>query len=149
MVYRFLTWVFTLILFFSTFAFANAVTCEPPFNGVWNVTGNCTYPTTGIKVYGDINVGNATITVPTGAVLWINLGTNKVTFSSGKILFQWSWKMDNSVSSRNFITISYSASSSRTNCPSGYRIVNTAWNNYQWSTVTSVAASGTIRCWKI
>lgn len=147
---RVCTYIFLFFIsYFGWIWFANAVTCKPPFNGNWTVPANCTYPSGGIKVYGDINVGSRTITVPTGIVLWINLGSNKVTFSSGKILFQWNSRMDNSVSRRNFITVSYSSNSGRQNCPSGWRIVNTSWNAFQWSNVSNVASSWTFRCGKL
>jgi len=130
----------------STMSYANAVTCQPPFNGTYNVTTSCTYPAWGIRVYGNINVWAHTITVPSGRVLGINLASNKVTFTSGKILFQGTAKMDNSVSARNLVTVSYTASTHIRNCPTGYSVLNTAGTAFQWWWVTNVGSSGTIRC---
>lgn len=127
----------------------NAVTCQPPFNGNRTVEGDCTYPTTWLKVYGDVIVGSRTVTVPNGATLGIDLSTNKATFTTGKILFSGTGKMDNTVSNRNFVTVSYSSATGNVNCPSGYAILNTWGTWYQWSSITDVASSGTIRCWKL
>gem|GEM_PF-4741823 len=69
-------------IYFCIISYATAATCQPPFNGNWVVPANCTYPTGGIKVYGNITVGTRIITVPTGAVLGIDLSSKKVTFST-------------------------------------------------------------------
>lgn len=78
-----------------------------------------------MKVYGDVIVGSRTVTVPNGATLGIDLSTNKATFTTGKILFSGTGKMDNTVSNRNFVTVSYSSATGNVNCPSGYAILNT------------------------
>jgi len=136
----------TMILFLSNISYVNAVTCEPPFNGTYNVTRSCTYPSGNIRVYGNINLWGHTITVPSGVVLGIDLNTNRVDVNGGKIIFLWTGKMDNTVSSRNLLVISYSSNNTATQCPAGYAVLNTAGTAYQGWSVTNVGSSGTIRC---
>jgi hypothetical protein len=56
-----------------------------------------------------MTVGTRTVTVPNGRVVGVNLGTNTVTFSTGKMLFTGSAKMDNSVSKRHYEAKSYTS----------------------------------------
>lgn len=125
--------------------FANAVDCKPNFTGNYTVEGNCTWPAGWIKVFGDMNVWTRTITVPTGRVLWINLGSNKATFSTWKILFTGSARMDNSVGNRYYETRSFSSSSVITACPPWFRALNrvapTLPTAYQVNSVSSPNSS--------
>ncbi len=142
-------WVILICLLFCAGTLqANAVNCEPPFNGNWVVPWNCTY-NRNLKVFGDIIVGSRTITVPNGVTLGINLWTNKATFTTGKILFSGTAKMDNSVSTRNFINVTYGVTAGGTRCPSGYGILNTAGTTFQWGAITVVPSSGVIRCGRL
>lgn len=142
-------WIICMcFLFCMSILHANAVDCQPPFNGNWIVWWDCSY-SRDIKVFGDITVWPHTISVPDGVTLGIDLSSNRVTFTSGKVLFAGGGKMDNSVSTRNFIEVSYSVSTAGTGCPNGYSVLNTAGTVFQWGSVTVVPSSGIIRCGKL
>lgn len=129
-----------------------AADCKVKWNGTYNVEANCTWPWN-YKVYGDINVGTRTVTIPTGRVMGINLASNKITFSTGKILMSGTAKIDNSVSTRYKIQVAYTRGTgvfNVTNCPSGFNVLNqingTNPTAYQWGTAKTVAQNGNINC---
>lgn len=123
---------------------ANAVACQPKWDGTRTVEANCDLPASG-RIYGDITVWPYTVTVPTWTVLWINLATNKVTFTTWKILFQWTAKMDASVSNRFSVAINYVVSGWVTNCPAGMSVLN-AWQTGFEAWVNYVSGAGTMYC---
>ncbi len=137
--------IFISSIFFATYV--HAVDCEPTFNRDYTVERDCDWPGN-YKVYWDIIVWNKTVNVPNGRTMWIDLSSNKVTFSTWKVLIYWTWKINNSASSRYYITKYYSASSGVTNCPSWYEVLNTTPSNYQWNSVTNIPSSGVFYCWK-
>ncbi len=149
---KILSYILTIVtLVWLPLAFANAVNCQPPFKGNYTVEATCTWPGN-YKVFWNIIVWNKVVTVPTGVVMGINLTNRKITFTTGKILLQWTAKIDNSVSTRYYTTHAYTASSGVTNCPAGYQVLNNANGtptNYQWATqTTGLAASWNFYCWK-
>lgn len=135
------------VVYLCTLMHVSAADCEPPFNGDWVVTADCDYPAGGYKVYWDITVGEYVITVPTGVSFGIDLTTNKITFTTGRIDFQWTATMNDSVTARNYVDVAYTSGTS-TSCPSWYAVANTAGTAFQWWTWQAVATSGTIRCGK-
>jgi hypothetical protein len=133
-------------------AFVSAADCNPTFSGNYTVEANCTWPAGGVKVFGNMTVGTRTVTVPNGRVVGVNLGTNTVTFSTGKMLFTGSAKMDNSVSKRHYEAKSYTSWSNVTNCASWWKVLNqiapTVPTAYQWWSRTGKSTSGSIYCGK-
>ena len=129
-----------------------AADCKVKWNGTYNVEANCTWPGN-YKVYGDINVGTRTVTIPTGRVMGIDLNNQKITFTTGKILMSGTAKIDNSVSTRYKIQVPYTRGTgvfNVTNCPSGFNVLNRINNNtptgYQGSTVRNVNQNGNLNC---
>ena len=152
--------IISLILIFtflSTFvSFANAANCAPRWNGTWTVTADCTYAQTA-KIFGDIIVWPYTVTVPTWIVMGIDMTVNKMTFTTGKVMFQGSAKADNTTSVRYEINVTYSVNAT-TACPSGMNVRYANWsavvptNPFSYPTATpggyydNVAQSGTLYC---
>lgn len=141
----------TTLWFFSNFFLVHAMNqCEPAFNGNWTVEWDCIFPSGDFKVFWNIIVWDKTIIVPTGVTLGINIPIQQVTFTTWKIIFQGTGNMQNiAVGNRYFKTVSYSAMSGESNCPSGWWILNTAGTTFQLSSVTNVPSSGTFRCGKL
>lgn len=146
--------LFGILLTATPLAVVKAVNCYPAWSGNYTVEANCTWPGN-YKVYGNIIVGDKTVTIPNGRVMGINLNNNKVTFTTGKILMSGSAKIDNSVSSRYYTTKNYTRGTSNfniTNCNSGLRILNNANGTptaFQGGSATMwVAHNGYINCAK-
>lgn len=143
--------IFSVVALFATwiamYAHANAVDCEPTFNRNYTVEGNCTWPGA-YKVYGDIIVADKVVTIETGDVVGIDLSTNKVTFTTGRMDFSGDGKMDNSVSARYYVTLSFTNSSTVTSCPAGYEVLNTTPDDYQGATITSLSPTWSLYCGK-
>lgn len=162
--------IFSLFLFFSNILITHAVTCYPAWDGNWTADQTCDYPTGGYKVFGDIYVNTRTITIPAATTLWINLTTQKITFTTGKILIPANSKIDNSVSTRFYVAVAYT-NWAVTSCPGNTEVMDTTtvpvynattFNNlnaylnaqvtnpgpYPWSNanVRNVASSGTMYC---
>lgn len=138
-----------------------AADCNPTFNRNYTVEGNCTWPVhpltwNNVKVFGNITVGNYTVTIPSWVVLGINLGSNKITFNTGKILMSGTAKIDNSPSERFYKSKSYTSGAGSiniTNCHSGgYEPLNRINANiptdYVGSTVRNVNQNGVMHCGK-
>ncbi len=158
--------IFLVVLLISNTTFVSkAIECIPSWNWNRTVEQNCSFPSWWKKIYWNINVWNKTITIPNWVVMWINLSSNKITFSGGKILLQWNAKIDNSVSNRHYITKSYSirywgvSSSSASNaidcnhwactsCPAWTKAMNSSRNWVQSSSPRSVWNAGTMYCAK-
>jgi len=150
-----------IIAFLTTIplTFANAVDCEPTFNRNYTVEGNCTWPTWGYKVFGDIIVATRIVTIPTGVVMGIDLATKKITFTTGKILLTGTAKIDNSVSTRYYKSTPFTSGANSINVTpcstlgAWYEVLNrhnaTVPFNYQGSTIRWIAQqSGTMHCGK-
>lgn len=142
-------------ILFSNIYTAWAVACKPRWNGTRTVEATCDFSSSA-RIYGDIIVWPYTVTVPTWVVLWINLSTNKATFTTWKILFTGTAKMDGSVSNRYTYAISYSyvtnvwitdcANGSCTACWNGANVLNPGQTWFAGSTPIAVGSSGTIYC---
>jgi hypothetical protein len=133
-------------MWINTLAIANAANCAPKFRGDYTVEANCTWPGD-YKVFGDIIVGDNTITVPDGRTVGIDLLTQKATFTTGKILFQGSAKMVNTSASWYYVAISYGVWGI-TNCPSWYSLLTMTRDNYYAGAPIWRPSSWTIYCWK-
>lgn len=147
---RICTWILILCLLdILYYTWVYAVDCEPTFNRTYTVEGTCDWPWN-YKVYGDIIVWWNIVTVPAGRTMWVNLTSNKVTFSGWwYVRFEWTGKMDNSVSARYYKTVSYGNNTWVTNCPSWYDLLNTWPTNYQAvNTLRSGWSSGSFHCGK-
>lgn len=143
-----------VILVGMPLSFANAADCKVRWNGHYTVEANCTWPGN-YKVYGNIYVWDKTITIPANRTMWINLASNKITFTTGKILIDATSKIDNSVSTRYLKTKAYTAwvwTINITTCQSWFNVLNriapTVPTWFQWWSETTVAQNGTIQCGK-
>lgn len=92
-----------------------AARCRPTWHGKWTATQNCDFPH-GVKVYGDMDIWDKVIRVPTGSTMWFDLTNNKITFTTGRIEFEWTANMDTtgSVSARDYESVSYSVGNGNT-----------------------------------
>lgn len=117
-VYFPLSFIILSFLFTTTYG----VTCWPSFDGDRTVEQSCDYPV-GYKVYGDISVNDKVVNI-TSWTLWIDLSANKITFTTGKMLFT-SAKANNSVSSRYTVSYWYSTWNPGfiLNCPTGTTVM--------------------------
>ena len=169
-------YVFIIIIFQWIFlSQANSSTCRPAWNWNWTVTSSCTWPSW-YKVYWNIYVWTNTITMWTNSIMWIDLSVNKITFwaTNWKILLDPTARINNSVSSRYYIAMSFTSNSWITSCPSWmyafyqtsaptttswYRIMNStstsSWNSKypnswktEWTEINSNPwTSWTLYCW--
>jgi len=142
--------IFTFFVLLSIWFFQMPVlvsACVPNFRWDYTVEGNCTWPGN-YTVRWNINVGTRTVTVPTWRTIWVNLAAQRVTFTSGRINFQWSASMRYTNSGGYYISMSHSSNSWFRNCPSWMRVLNMTPSGYQGSSVTWRPASGVFYCWK-
>ncbi len=128
---------------------AHAVACHPRWDGTRTVEANCDFPAS-VRIYGDVIVWPYTVTVPNWVVFWVNLVANKVTFTTWKILFQWTAKMDGSVATRYTQTAWYVATAyvvwwSTTSCPGGMSVLN-AWQTWMETWINYVGWAWTMVC---
>ena len=147
---RILAYILSIsILLGFSFIPVNAVLCVPTFNSSYTVEWDCEWPWN-YKVYWDIIVWSRIVTVPSWFTLGIDLWSNKATFTTGRVRFQGSGKMDNSTSGRYYISVPYGIWT--TACPSWFQVLNqispSTPTNYQSATSTAVASTGTMYCWK-
>lgn len=146
------TFIISLVLIFSInfLSYANAVDCVPSWNWDWVVEWDCTYPSWWYKVYGNIIVWDKTVTIPNWVTIGIDLSVNRITFTTGKILLQGSAKIDNSVSSRKVVMITYTTwvANYTTPCPAWMVVLNSTWtwplSGIEWMP----AWTWIIYCWK-
>lgn len=144
--------VFTLFVLFSHVT-ANAVTCFPRWEWSRTVEANCTFPAWWYKIYGDVIIGDNTITLPTWSVMWVDLINQKITFTTWKIMLEGTAKIDDTVSNRYYVTQSYSKWTSNpgptvTECPAGTQLLNDTHTGFLTSTKVYVSENGTMDCAK-
>lgn len=98
---------------------ANAVECRPAWNWNWTTTETCDWPAWK-KVFGNIYVQNHTINILAWWIMWIDLWLNRITFTSwvnSKINLSNTSKIDNSVSARYYVPMTFTATTWVTACP--------------------------------
>lgn len=123
---------------------ANAVACRPKWNGTRTVEATCDFPASAM-IYGDIIVGTYTVTVPDGVTLWLNMATNKATFTTWKIMFLGSGKMSAAVTNRYTQGITFNAG--YTPCSAGMQVLNAAQSGFAPNGSLSVTGwTGTMYC---
>ncbi len=152
-------------LFFSLAWRVYAADCVLPYDGSWTVSSNCTWPD-GYKIYGDIVVWSYTITMWANDDMWIDLATNKITFTTWKIDLATTARIDNHITTRYYVSRTYSTVwtwvdcngagwNQCTHCPSPMLVFDTAsgtppsaaWTtNFRWATVRSMPSSWTFYC---
>lgn len=124
---------------------ANGIACRPRWNGTRTVEATCDFPASAM-IYGDIIVGPYTVTVPNWVTLGLNMATYKATFTTGKIMFTWTAKMDASVTNRYSIWKTYS-NGAFTQCDPGMQVLNAALTWFAPSgSLSTVWSSGTMYC---
>jgi len=112
----------TIIIFTLWLQLASAATCnlwsEWWINWNWSISSDCTLPTGPHYVDWDITVWSTVLTIPTEAMLVMDLATNKITFSTGKALLTWTAliKYAWSFMLYNWTDSNSSSDSSRTDC---------------------------------
>lgn len=105
----------------------------------------CDFPASA-KIFGDIVVGPYTVTVPSGVVMGINLSANKMTFTTGKVLYSGTAKSDNSVGNGHMIAVTYNAGTT-TSCPAGMQVLSSAAAQSAFvGGLSAVVSSGTMYC---
>lgn len=137
---------FLIIFIFSNILWliiANAVECRPAWDWNWTTTENCDWPTWK-KVFWNIYVQNHTINMLAWSTMWIDLTNNRITFNglNSKINLINS-KIDNTVSTRYYVAVTFTASSWMTTCPAWMSVFYqqtaptvTAWYNILLDTPT-------------
>ena len=155
-------------------SFANAVECNPSWNGDWTISEDCDFPVW-YTVNCDMALWGYTVTVKNNVTMWFDLSTNKITFTTWQIRFLGATsKMDNTVpvSARYYETLAYTSGvgDTMTGCPAGmyvfydlsptipttpgthYMVDQTATNSANTSKTATeindgIASSGTMYCW--
>ncbi len=151
-------------------------TCFPTWDGDWILNTyldwlNCTFPSWWYKIYGNVYVGrnwDFTINISDWVTMGVDLSSNFIDFTDsnwnirGKIQLQWTAKIENSVSNRYYVEVSYDIDGDGiTKCPKWTVALNLTWtqdlpqsdiNNasplLQWQ-IKSVALNGSLYCVKI
>lgn len=140
-------YIFLAFLFFvNTFLIVQAVDCAPKFRWDFIVDANCTWPWD-FKVYWDIIIGDKLITVPDSRIIWIDLNSQKVTFTTWGVRLEGDSKIVNAELSWYYIVVPYSTTGIN-ECPPGYTLLNMQRSDYHDASIVNTPPTGNMYCWK-